>query len=95
MRSTALLLTVFVAICTAGAQAAPRWEDAVVYEVFVRSFNDSDGDGIGDFRGVEAKLEYIQELGADAVWLMPSFASTSGAGSSPSGAPTRAGASSS
>jgi len=51
--------------------------DAVFYEVFVRSFSDSDGDGTGDLRGLAAKLDYIKDLGANAVWLMPIFPSPS------------------
>lgn len=47
------------------------WHDAVFYEVFVRSFNDSNGDGIGDFNGLTLKLDYIQHLGVTAIWLMP------------------------
>ena len=47
------------------------WKDAVFYEIFVRSFNDSDGDGIGDFNGIVQKLDYLQELGINAIWLMP------------------------
>src|SRR5207247_7357761 len=43
----------------------------VCYEVFVRSFYDSNGDGIGDLRGLTQKLDYIAGLGADCVWLMP------------------------
>lgn len=43
----------------------------VYYEIFVRSFADSDGDGIGDFNGVTAKLDYLKELGIDGIWLMP------------------------
>jgi len=61
MRKSVLLSVVLLAFCATGAQAAaPWWNDAVVYEIFVRSFNDSDGDGIGDFRGIEAKLDYIR-----------------------------------
>ena len=41
------------------------------YEIFVRSFYDTDGDGIGDFNGIAQKLDYLQELGVDAIWLMP------------------------
>ncbi|MCL5611647.1 MAG: alpha-amylase family glycosyl hydrolase [Chloroflexi bacterium] len=47
------------------------WRDAVFYEVFVRSFNDSNGDGIGGFNGLIQKLDYIQSLGVTAIWLMP------------------------
>src|SRR5438552_8093773 len=43
----------------------------ICYEVFVRSFYDSNGDGIGDLRGLTQKLDYIAGLGADCVWLMP------------------------
>lgn len=46
-------------------------KQGVYYEIFVRSFADSDGDGIGDFNGVTAKLDYLQELGVDGIWLMP------------------------
>jgi len=47
------------------------WHEAVFYEIFVRSFNDSNGDGIGDFNGIVQKLDYLQELGVNAIWLMP------------------------
>jgi maltose alpha-D-glucosyltransferase / alpha-amylase len=55
---------------------APRWyQDAVLYEVHVRAYNDSDGDGIGDFRGLERKLDHIRDLGVTAVWLLPFYPS--------------------
>ena len=47
------------------------YKDAVFYELFVRSFYDSNGDGIGDLPGVTAKLDYLQDLGVDAIWLLP------------------------
>ncbi|HUP45711.1 MAG TPA: alpha-amylase family glycosyl hydrolase, partial [Thermoanaerobaculia bacterium] len=50
---------------------------AIFYEIFVRSFSDSDGDGIGDFTGLTAKLDYLDELGIDGIWLMPVFQSPS------------------
>jgi alpha-amylase len=49
----------------------------VYYEIFVRSFADSDGDGIGDFNGVTSKLDYLQDLGIKGIWLMPIFDSNS------------------
>jgi maltose alpha-D-glucosyltransferase/alpha-amylase len=51
------------------------YKDAVIYQVHVRTFCDSNGDGIGDFQGLEQKLDYVQELGANAIWLMPFFPS--------------------
>jgi len=51
--------------------AAPPTHPTICYEVFVRSFYDSDGDGMGDLRGLTQKLDYIAGLGADCVWLMP------------------------
>jgi maltose alpha-D-glucosyltransferase / alpha-amylase len=54
----------------------PQWyKDAVIYQVHVRTFYDSNGDGIGDFRGLAQKLDYLQELGTNAIWLMPFFPS--------------------
>jgi maltose alpha-D-glucosyltransferase / alpha-amylase len=54
----------------------PLWfKDAVIYELHVRSFFDSDGDGVGDFRGLTEKLEYLQDLGITALWLLPFYPS--------------------
>lgn len=50
---------------------APWWKGAVIYHIYVRSFFDSDGDGHGDLNGVRSKLDYIQDLGVDAIWLSP------------------------
>jgi maltose alpha-D-glucosyltransferase/alpha-amylase len=56
--------------------ADPLWyKDAVFYELHVRSFFDSNGDGIGDFRGLIEKLDYLEELGIDAIWLLPFYPS--------------------
>ena len=52
-------------------QATPWWRDAVFYEIFVRSFYDTNGNGIGDFNGITQKLDYLQQLGINAIWLMP------------------------
>ena len=51
------------------------WKEAVVYQVYPRSFMDSNGDGIGDLRGVINKLDYIRDLGADVIWLNPIYKS--------------------
>ncbi len=54
----------------------PQWyKDAIVYEVHVRAFLDSNADGIGDLRGLTQKLDYLQELGVTAVWLLPFYPS--------------------
>lgn len=55
------------------AAARPWWKDAVVYQIYPRSFMDSDGDGIGDLAGITARLDYLQALGIDVVWLSPHF----------------------
>jgi len=47
------------------------YKDAIFYEVFVRAFSDSDGDGIGDLRGLTSRLDYLQWLGVDAIWMQP------------------------
>ena len=51
------------------------YKDAVIYEVHVRAFRDGNGDGIGDFRGLIEKLDYLQELGVTALWLLPFYPS--------------------
>jgi maltose alpha-D-glucosyltransferase/alpha-amylase len=56
--------------------ADPLWyKDAIIYEVHVRAFADSDDDGMGDFRGLTRKLDYLQDLGVTAIWLLPFFPS--------------------
>jgi oligo-1,6-glucosidase len=62
---------------TAAAETSKKhwWKDAVVYQLYPRSFKDSDGDGIGDLKGIISKLDYIKSLGVDAVWLNPIYSS--------------------
>ncbi|MDD5496954.1 MAG: alpha-amylase family glycosyl hydrolase, partial [Atribacterota bacterium] len=55
---------------------APLWyKDAIIYEVHVKTFYDKNGDGIGDFRGLTEKLDYLESLGVNAIWLLPFFPS--------------------
>jgi alpha-glucosidase len=59
------------------SSASPRewWRDAVVYEVYLRSFADSDGDGVGDIGGLRRRLPYLVDLGVDALWITPWYPS--------------------
>lgn len=86
--SRLLLTLALAAVPTASAQTSmlPRpastaanawWANASFYQVFVRSFQDSDGDGIGDFKGLTSRLDYLKNLGVNALWLMPIFPSPS------------------
>lgn len=51
------------------------WKEAIVYQIYPRSFKDSDGDGVGDLQGIISKLDYIKSLGATAIWLNPIYSS--------------------
>jgi len=51
------------------------WRHAVLYEIYPRSFQDSDGDGIGDIKGMTSRLDYLHELGIDAIWITPMYPS--------------------
>ncbi len=60
-------------------QTQPQWLDnAIFYEIYPQSFCDSNGDGIGDFNGIISKLDYVRELGCNAIWINPCFASPFG-----------------
>ena len=51
------------------------WQRAVFYEIYIRSFQDSDGDGVGDLNGITSRLEYLRDLGVDALWITPFYPS--------------------
>src|SRR5690606_21232251 len=55
----------------ASAEAGAWWRDAVIYEVYLRSFADSNGDGVGDLAGLTSHLDHLHRLGVDAVWVTP------------------------
>ena len=73
----AVLLAAALALYAFPTRAAPApwWRGATIYEIYPRSFQDSDGDGVGDLRGIASRLDYLQQLGVDAFWLAPIFPS--------------------
>ncbi|MFE0175867.1 glycoside hydrolase family 13 protein [Streptomyces sp. NPDC059002] len=71
-------MTQHVTAAPAATDSAPArewWRDAVIYQVYPRSFADGNGDGMGDLPGITARLPYLRDLGVDAVWLSPFYAS--------------------
>ncbi len=84
-RLLALLCALYVApsSLSAGPPQAPRgegpqkawWKEVVVYQIYPRSFKDSDGDGVGDLKGITSRLDYVKSLGVDVVWLNPIYES--------------------
>ena len=76
-----LLLTLFCSLFAAAqanpvdAHGHPWWQHAVFYEVYPRSFADSNNDGVGDLNGISSKMSYLQELGVDAIWITPCYPS--------------------
>ena len=76
------LLLMFFCSLFAAAQAKPVdaeghqwWQHAVFYEIYPRSFADSDNNGVGDLKGISSKMSYLQELGVDAIWITPCYPS--------------------
>ena len=69
------LRTATASVAARSVQASPWYKDAIFYQVHVRAFRDSNGDGIGDFRGLAERLDYIQDLGVSAIWIQPFFPS--------------------
>ncbi len=82
LSSLILWLVTLTSLATAAAQAPPVdaeghqwWQHAVFYEIYPRSFADSNNDGIGDLNGISSKMDYLQDLGVDAIWITPCFPS--------------------
>ncbi len=83
-RRSAFLVVLLAVVGTApfrGQEAAapsttePWWKRAIIYEVYPRSFQDSNGDGVGDMNGITSRLDYLKELGIDAIWITPMYPS--------------------
>ena len=82
-KAISIILLLLIAGCTPKSSqevhvpAADKkwWKEAIVYQIYPRSFKDSNGDGVGDLRGIIEKLDYIEELGVTAVWLNPIYSS--------------------
>lgn len=72
-----MLMFSFLNTAVAQQQTAERkwWKEAVVYQLYPRSFKDSDGDGIGDLKGIISKLDYLKSLGIDVIWINPIYSS--------------------
>src|SRR5450631_1919367 len=91
LRAISLLLAALLLTQAAHTQSAPAaaeihaaaqptsdttwWKHAVIYEIYPRSFQDSNGDGIGDLNGITQRLDYLQSLGVDAIWIAPMYPS--------------------
>src|SRR5437660_11968523 len=81
IRKFALLLFLSISLSFSLAQQPrasekhPWWQHAVFYEIYPRSFADSNNDGMGDINGITSKLDYLHELGIDAIWITPCFPS--------------------
>jgi alpha-glucosidase len=83
-RSPALLFVIALFLCSpftfteqqaASVEGRQWWQSAIFYEVYPRSFADTDNDGIGDLNGITSKLDYLKRLGVDAIWITPCFPS--------------------
>jgi Alpha amylase, catalytic domain len=67
------VLSLFLVLQPVAAFASEWYDHAVIYEIYPRSFQDSNDDGIGDLKGIKRRLGYLKELGVDAIWITPLF----------------------
>ena len=70
-----VLISVVLAVIQAQTVSDDWWKDAIIYQIYPRSFKDSNGDGVGDLVGITSKLEHVKDIGADALWLSPIYTS--------------------
>ena len=78
MRLTNLpvILTSFLALATSANAATKWWQNSTVYQIYPRSFQDTNGDGVGDLNGITERLDYLADLGVDALWISPFYPSS-------------------
>jgi len=73
------ILNLTISLGQASSQKAqssdPWWKHAVIYELYPRSFQDTNGDGVGDLNGITKRLDYLKNLGVDAIWITPAYPS--------------------
>jgi len=76
-RPALVLFLLFGAACSRAPQPAQPvnewWQQAVIYQIYPRSFGDTNGDGVGDLNGITAHLDYLRDLGVDAIWITPFY----------------------
>ena len=70
-----MTLSVAATAVAAADNPTPWWQHAVIYEIYPRSYQDSNGDGVGDLKGITQRLDYLQSLGVDAIWIAPMYPS--------------------
>src|SRR6202000_2372967 len=70
-----LLLSLSGPFAQTPATRDPWWRHALIYEIYPRSFQDSNGDGVGDLNGIRERMGYLQALGVDAIWIAPMYPS--------------------
>ena len=75
LSSVGLTAAAQTAATAVDAEGHQWWQHAVFYEVYPRSFADSNNDGVGDLNGITSKLDYLKNLGVDAIWISPCFPS--------------------
>src|SRR3954462_6512558 len=88
MRSRSVFVCLLLLLCVSAFQATGQnarkaidpeghqwWQHAVFYEIYPRSFADSNNDGVGDLNGIRSRLDYLKQLGVDAIWISPCYPS--------------------